>query len=76
MPLASLPGWMSAVGRCLPLTHGIAAARAVTNGRSLAAVGGLVWTELGVAAAYAIAAYLLFRVLERESRRSAVLDAY
>lgn len=48
----------------------------MTNGRSLAAVGGLVWTELGVAAAYAIAAYLLFRVLERESRRSAVLDAY
>jgi hypothetical protein len=35
-----------------------------------------VWTELGVGAAYALAGFLLFRVLERESRRSAVLDAY
>jgi ABC-2 type transport system permease protein len=76
VPLASLPGWMSAVGRCLPLTHGIAAAREVAAGRSLGSVAGLVWTELGVAVAYAVAAYLLFRVLERESRRTAVLDAY
>jgi ABC-2 type transport system permease protein len=76
VPLASLPGWMSAVGRCLPLTHGIAAAREVAAGRSLGSVAGLVWTELGVAVAYAVAAYLLFRILERESRRTAVLDAY
>jgi len=76
VPLDSLPGWMSAVGRCLPLTHGIAAAREVASGRSLPGVSGLVWTELGIGAAYAAAAYLLFRLLERESRRTAVLDAY
>jgi ABC-2 type transport system permease protein len=76
IPLDALPGWMSAVGRCLPLTHGIAAARRVAAGETLADVAGPVWTELGIAAAYAAAAYLLFRVLERESRRSAVLDAY
>jgi hypothetical protein len=39
-------------------------------------VSGLVLTELGIAAAYAAAGFALFRVLERESRRSAVLDAY
>jgi len=76
IPLGTLPGWMSAIGRCLPLTHGIAAAREVAAGAPLGHVGGLVGTELGIAAAYALAGLVLFRVLERESRRSAVLDAY
>ncbi len=76
IPLGVLPGWMSAIGRCLPLTHGIAAARELAAGATLGSVSGLVLTEVGVAAAYAAAGYALFRVLERESRRSAVLDAY
>ena len=76
IPLDTLPGWMSAIGRCLPLTHGIAAAREVADGSSLGDVAGLVGTELGIAAAYALAGLTLFRVLERESRRTAVLDAY
>src|ERR1051325_4812520 len=66
VPLDALPGWMSAVGRCLPLTHGIAAARDVAAGASLSAVSGLVLTELGVAAAYAAAGFAFFRFLERE----------
>jgi ABC-2 type transport system permease protein len=74
IPLDVLPGWMEAIGRCLPLTHGIMAAREVAAGAPLADVGGLVWTELGIGAGYAAAAYLLFRMLERESRRRAVLD--
>jgi ABC-2 type transport system permease protein len=76
IPLADLPGWMGAVGRCLPLTHGIAAAREVAAGATLGHVSGLVLTEAGIALAYAAAGLLLFRILERESRRSAVLDAY
>jgi ABC-2 type transport system permease protein len=67
---------MSAVGRCLPLTHGIAAAREVAAGTALGDVAGLIWTEAGIAVAYSAAAYALFRVLERESRRTAVLDTY
>ena len=62
--------------RCLPLTHGIEAARTVAAGGSLGDVSGLVWTEAGIAVAYAAAAFGLFRLLERESRRTAVLDAY
>ena len=50
IPLSVLPGWMSAIGRCLPLTHGIAAAREVAAGASLGDVSGLVWTEAGIAA--------------------------
>jgi ABC-2 type transport system permease protein len=76
VPLSVLPGWMAAIGRCLPLTHGIVAARRVAARSSLTEVSGLVWTELGIAAAYAAAGFLLFRVLERESRRSAVLDSF
>jgi len=75
IPLSVLPGWMSAIGRCLPLTHGIAAARRIASGGGLRSVSGLLWTELAVAAAYAAAGYLAFRVLEHASRRSAVLDA-
>ena len=77
IPLDVLPGWMSAIWRCLPLTHGIAAAREVAAGATPRPTSpGLVWTELGIAVAYAAGAFVLFRVLERESRRSAVLDAY
>ena len=76
IPLDVLPGWMSFVGRCLPLTHGIAAARGVAGGATFGQVAGLVWTEAGIALAYAAAGFVFFRLLEHESRRSAVLDAY
>jgi len=76
IPLDILPGWMSAISRCLPLTHGIMAARQVAAGATLSDVRGLIGTELGIALAYAAGAFVLFRILERESRRSAVLDAY
>jgi ABC-2 type transport system permease protein len=76
IPLSVLPGWMSAIGRCLPLTHGIIAARQIAAGDGLGDVSGLLWTELGIAAAYAAAGYVLFRALEYASRRSAVLDAF
>ena len=76
IPLSTLPGWMSAISRILPLTHGIEAARKVAAGATLGDTAGLIGTELLVAACYALAGLLLFRVLERESRRSAVLDAY
>jgi ABC-2 type transport system permease protein len=76
VPLSVLPGWMADIGRCLPLTHGIEAAREVAAGASLSSVSGLVWTELGIGAAYAAAGFILFRVLEDASRRSAVLDTF
>lgn len=53
-----------------------AAARQVAAGAPLSRVAGLVWTEAGIAVAYAAAGFVLFRYLERASRRSAVLDAY
>jgi ABC-2 type transport system permease protein len=75
VPLSALPGWMEAIGRCLPLTHGIMAARRVAAGAPLSDVGGLVGTELGIGAAYAAAAYVLFRYFEGAGRRWASLEA-
>jgi ABC-2 type transport system permease protein len=74
VPLDRLPGWVAAIGRALPLTHGIAAARRVVGGASLADVTGSVWREAAIAAAYATGAYLLFRLFEFESRRRASLE--
>jgi ABC-2 type transport system permease protein len=69
-----LPGWLEAISRCLPLTHGIEAAREVSAGATLTSVDGLVATEAGIAVVYAAAAYFLLRFFEEESRRKATLD--
>jgi ABC-2 type transport system permease protein len=76
IPLDALPGWLSQVGRLMPLTHGIAAAREIASGASLSSVGGLVWTELGVAAAWGAIAFTLVRYFEYEGRRRASLETY
>jgi ABC-2 type transport system permease protein len=76
VPLETMPGWMQAVGRGLPLTHGIEAARAIAGGAELASVADLVWTELFIGALYAIVAYILFRVFEFEGRRRASLETF
>jgi ABC-2 type transport system permease protein len=71
-----LPGWLAAIGRCLPLTHGIAAAREIADGASLGEVSGMLWTEALIGLAYASAAYVLFRLFEAEGRRRASLETY
>jgi ABC-2 type transport system permease protein len=74
VPFDDMPQWMQTVGSCLPLTHGIEAARGVAAGEPLSSVTGLVWTELGIGAAYAAAAFVLFRLFEAEGRRRATLE--
>ena len=76
VPLDALPGWLAQIGRLMPLTHGIAAAREIGAGASLTSVGGLVWTEVGVGAAYATIAFTLVRWFELEGRRRASLETY
>jgi ABC-2 type transport system permease protein len=76
IPLDDLPGWLAQIGRLLPLTHVIEAARDLVAGESLSAVSGLVWTELGIGAAYAAAAFGLFKFFEIEGRKRASLETY
>lgn len=74
VPTGLLPGALQTIGRGLPLTHGIAAARKVVAGGSLGSVQSLLWTELAIGAAYAAAGYALFRFFEAEGRRRASLE--
>jgi ABC-2 type transport system permease protein len=74
VPVDALPGWMQAIGRVLPLTHGIAAAREVADGASLGDVSGLVGTEAGIGVSYAAIAYGMLRYFELDGRRRASLE--
>ena len=74
VPVDSLPGWMQAIGRVLPLTHGIDAARQIAQGRSLRDVSGLIGTEAGIGVCYAALAYGLLRFFEIDGRRRATLE--
>ncbi|MPZ70083.1 MAG: ABC transporter permease, partial [Actinobacteria bacterium] len=64
IPIDSLPGWMQAISKSLPLTHGIAAARRLASGETLGAVSGLIRTELLIGATYGFLAFVLFRYFE------------
>lgn len=75
IPIESLPAWMETVGRSVPLTHGIIAAREIAAGASLGQVADLVVTELAIGVTYGAIAFGLFRFFELESRRSASLEA-
>jgi ABC-2 type transport system permease protein len=74
IPLSALPEWMQVIGRGMPLTHGIEAARRVAAGASLSSVGGLLWKEALIGGCYFAAAYVLLRVFEAEGRRRATLE--
>ena len=76
IPNDELPGWLGAIGNCLPLTHGIEAAREIVAGTPLSDVSGLLLTEAFIGLVYATAAYTLFRVFEAEGRRRASLETY
>lgn len=72
--LSSMPDWMVAIGRVLPLTHGIEAARATVAGAAPADVLGLLATEAAIGTVYLALGLIMLALFERESRRSATLD--
>lgn len=76
VPIDRLPGWIQAVSRVIPLTHGIAAARQLANGAAIADVSGLLLTEVGIGVAYFALGLGLLRFFEFEGRRSATLEAF
>jgi ABC-2 type transport system permease protein len=76
VPFDRLPGAVQAVGRLLPLTHGIAAGRKLGSGASLGSVSGLLWTEALVAVVYLILGVTMLRVFEFQGRRAATLETF
>ena len=75
IPLSALPGWMAAISQVLPFTHGLEAIRQAIEGAGLDEVGGLIVIEFLIGVAYAVAAFFLFRWLERGAYRNATLDS-
>jgi ABC-2 type transport system permease protein len=74
IPLDKLPDWMHLTADALPLTHAIAAARAVATGASLGSVTTPVLVEAAIGTAYLLAGFVLLRVFEREGRRTGSLE--
>ena len=74
--LDDLPGWMAAIGRCLPLSHAIEANRMLADGATWAAVQGLVGRELLIGMVYVAVGLAAIRWFEHLSRAGATLDRF
>jgi ABC-2 type transport system permease protein len=74
VPLDEMPGWMEAVGRSVPLTHGIEAARDLADGASLGDVSGLLATEFVIGVLYTVVGYQALRFMEYQSRKRASIQ--
>lgn len=72
-PVAALPAPLQVVGNLLPLTHGLAAIRALVSG-SFTGVYEQLALETLIALAYGIGGYLLFRYAEYRARVLGTLD--
>lgn len=72
--LALLPPWMQAISNILPLTRGIASARALINGAALADIAPLLMQELGIGLVYGLLGYFLFQWVEISAKRRGTLE--
>ena len=79
LPLIAVPGWFIGIGRVFPVTADVASLYGVMLGHrgvtGLWGTGGLVWV-VATAAAYLAAGLVVFRVLERITKRRGALAAY
>lgn len=73
-PVESLPASLRVISYSLPMTRGIAAARAALGGADWAAVSPLIRGEVLLGALYIAIGYAMFRILERQSMVSGALD--
>ncbi len=73
-PVSMLPGFLQVFAWCLPMTRGLQAARLALAGSGWDTVAALVWGELGIGLAYTVVGYALFRILERRSLSTGMLD--
>ncbi len=74
--LSRMPAWVQATSSVLPLTRGIAAARLLVQGASLAEVLPLLLGELAIGVMYSLLGYLLFAVFEVEAKRRGTLEVF
>jgi ABC-2 type transport system permease protein len=72
--LAVLPGWMQTLSNALPLTRGIASARALIAGASLQEILPLLVQEIGIGLVYGLLGFFLFRMVEVTAKRRGTLE--
>jgi len=72
--LETFPNWMQIISQMLPLTRGIASARLLISGSSLAEVTPLVLGELGIGIIYGWLGFYLFKWVENQAKRKGTLD--
>lgn len=73
-PLLALPPAIQWLGRCLPMTHGLLAVRALVDGAAYSDVAGLAGTEILIGVIYAVAAWALFRYRLRVARAQGTFE--
>lgn len=74
LPLNSMPAWIQTISQGLPLTRGIAAARALISGASFSQVLPLLLGELFIGLIYAFLGYLWFHWFEIQAKRRGSLE--
>ncbi len=76
LELSTLPKWMQVVSNYLPLTRGIASARAIIAGHGLADVSRLLVEEFGIGLFFALLGYTLFRWFEVTAKKRGTLEVF
>jgi ABC-2 type transport system permease protein len=78
VPVTFWPGWVEAIAQALPLTHGLAAIRVVTDAQAVGPVVGEVAARLlltiGIGALWLLAAALLLEYLAATGRRTGSIE--
>ena len=75
IPTTILPAWMQVISSGLPLTHGIAAARALITGANWQDIAPLLGGELAVGLVYGFLGYILFSWFETQAKRTGKLES-
>jgi ABC-2 type transport system permease protein len=72
--VSTLPAWMQVVSNALPLTRGIASARALAAGASLKDISPMLFSEIGIGLAYGLLGYVLFAWFETQAKQRGTLE--
>ncbi len=75
LPLDTLPTWMQTISQTIPLTRGIASARALIDGKNFAYVAPLLLIEMLIGIIYITLGFALFRWFEFQAKRKGTLEA-
>lgn len=75
IPTSDMPSWMLTIGKFMPLTRSIEAARAIVDGASFGDVSGLLATEILVGLVYAAVGFAIFRWIEFQARQRGTIES-